>query len=209
MEWPPQDQRQGPRQCSSINEFPTMEDLEVQSAVKVEFRYNSTILIPDMRLTCSGVISKVIIAGMMSDNHTMGNQSMKLQIWRKKIVPEPERKFYRVNEIALPSTCEFNMLTEWTKMFRTFICECTLNISINVKSGDILGIELPPEDVADFELYSLTECMVTNYIFKRNLSLTTDLHNGDKEKTAQPFIRIELKGRLIAIMIVHTGPWQV
>lgn len=174
MERPPQGQGLGPRQCSSINEFPPME--EVQSAVKVDFRYNSTILIPDMRFTtCSGAISKVIMAGMMSDNDTMGNQSMKLQIWRKN-VPE-----LGVNEIALPSACEFNMLKR-TKM--SFICECTLNIAI--KSGDVLGIELPPEDIVDFEFYSLTECTVLprkKVNFARLDIRYTNLHENQPDLT--------------------------
>ena len=51
---------------------------------------------------------------------------------------------------------------------------CTLQLmekkQISVEPGDILGIEIPPSDVANFQLHSVRAPGLTNYIFK-----TTDL----------------------------------
>ena len=171
-------------------------DLMVNRAA-AGFSTDSTILI-DMNFTCNGTIDKVIVTGRSLDND-IGNQSLKLQIWRKNADSESERKklgpwYYRINEIALPSICEMNMLKETMEFVGgTFIYECTLNISrkINVTIGDILGLELPTS--TDFELYSLTKCKLPSYVFtEHSLSSITDLNKGLKKNIAQPLIRVEV-----------------
>ena len=102
------------------------------------------------------------------------------------------------------NTIELSFKT-WKK--RGMVCddiyeyECTLkkNEQISVKSGDILGIKLPPSHNANFELYSVTESGLTNYIFEQDhfsiidsTSASTDLCNRTTETTAQPLIRIEV-----------------
>ena len=92
--------------------------------------------------------------------------------------------------------CERNM--PFNNMFHGIDCMLKQDMSVTVKFGDILGIELPPNDTANFELYSLTECRVIGYIFNHNLQHSIiDPHNGDKETTARPIIRIELNGTAI------------
>ena len=189
-------------ECAAINGFPTgtMEEIRNQELIiEGNYLYDSTILIPDMKFTCSGTVVRVRVAGVKL-TETDGNQSMKLQIWRQNMT-EPVGRYFRVDEIALPSTCKMNKLTQSSsvsRMFRDIAYDCVLNHStpVTVKSGDILGIELPPENIADFELYSLTECMVSNLIFKHNLPSAIDLHSGDVKYdiVAQPLIRIILNG---------------
>ena len=185
---PPGDQgRRPPYAC--VNGFPSMEQVQDLDRMvnRTDLKINSTVLIPDMKFTCSGAIVNVTVAGMMLDSDS-GNQSIKLQIWRKN-ENEPGRIFYRVNEIAIE-------LPSDSMCKRSHVYECTLNFnnqttSVNVKIGDILGIELPPK--TDFELYSVTKCRLPNYIFKHNLPSTTiDLHNGNKGDAARPLIRIEV-----------------
>ena len=178
-------------QCTAINDFPagSMED---DHEVENFTYYNSTILIPDMEFTCSGTVVRVRVTGHMVNESETGNQSMKLQIWRNT----HGEYFKRIHKIALPTMCERNM--PFNNMFHGIDCMLKQDMSVTVKFGDILGIELPPNDASNFELYSLTECRVTGYIFNHNLQHSIiDLHNGDKETTARPLIRIELNGTAI------------
>ena len=148
-----------------------------------------------MNFTCSGTIEKVSVVGVRQS----GNKRMKLQVWR----PDNGTRYHRVNSIELSSSvCKM-----WKKrgMVHDDInkYECTLknNEQISVNSGDILGIKLPPRHNVNFELYSVTESGLTNYIFEQDhfsiidhgTSASTDLCNRTKEITAQPLIRIEVK----------------
>ena len=192
----------GESECTAINGFPTgtMEEIRDRSQELIiegnYYLYNNTILIPEMKFICSGTVVQVIVGGVRLIE--MGNQSMKLQIWRQN--KTESGRYFRIDEIALPSACKMNKLVQSSsvsRMFRDIAYDCILkhsSRSVTVKSGDILGIELPPEHIADFELYSLTECMVSNLIFESNLPSTIDLHSGDVENAAQPLIRILVNG---------------
>ena len=62
------------------------------------------------------------------------------------------------------------------------IRRCTLQLmeqkQILVEPGDILGIEIPPSDVANFVLHSVPAPGLTNYIFRDiNLHSRVDLIN--------------------------------
>ena len=194
--------------CPAIDTIPAMDELQGLSVEKVKF--NSSWLIPDIKFVCNGTIRRVRVAGIMDYGMNLAvsapsrpprdNPSMKLQIWRENVT---ERGMYhKVNEIALPSMCKRNMLEE-DKMFQArdnidmTLYNCSLQhntgTSITVKSGDVLGIELPPEHNTRFKIYSSTECRLTNFIIEHNSSSTVDLHSGiDNETTTQPLMEVEV-----------------
>ena len=178
------------------NGFPSMQDIQGQTIDGIrDFNSTTVRLIPDMNFTCSGTIERVIVAGIRrKDNQT----PMRLQIWRpENTLTEDGIRYHRVKNIALSSSI--------CKMFKTIrmlrdinnstimVYECTLkkNIQILVEPGDILGIGLPPERKANFELYSVTESRLTSYIFERGHD-SIHLSNRTSETTVQPLIRVEV-----------------
>ena len=178
----PDRQRQPPPwQCTNGFPMGRFDDL-IESGFPWTANFNSTILIPDMKFTCSGTIRvRVIVAGMLQQN---GNESTRLQIWRKNSI---------IHDIELKSmcdTCNTNTISQISrgKDERTL----RMNVQISVESGDILGIDLPPRDTVNFKLYFINSTSTTNYIFQRNLSSPIDLSSGINETTVQPLIRIEI-----------------
>lgn len=173
--------------------------MELRDLTVARFNYSGTILIPIMKVSCSGTIKRVRVAGRLQEDGNRHN-IMKIQIWRENITDHVI--YHRINNIALPSECEMDMLTP-TWMSRGIVndvpvvYECTLkqNIPVTaVKIGDILGIELSPDHATNFEFYSVTgHKLVTNFIFEYNLSSTIDLNSRiGNETAAQPLIIIEV-----------------
>ena len=166
--------------------------------------FNSIVLIPDMEFTCNGTIARVIVAGIMLD-HNGSEQGMKLQIWRRnKTEPGKTQMFYRVDEIEIElpesdSMCEEVKLETKTQNQRPCVSVFTLtepnlsDSSVNVQSGDILGLELPHN--ADFKLYSVAKCRVTTYAFPHTnvpSAINLELLNGSKRDTTRPLVGIEV-----------------
>ena len=171
------------------NGFPSMRDVKGQMTDGIQ-DFNSVRLIPEMNFTCSGTIVQVIVAGRPMQRDSEDNpQHVRLQIWRSENTTEHGIGYYRIQNIALPpSICErMGMLGD----VRTFICTLKTNMQIPVEPGDILGIGLPPKPKANFELYSVTESRLTNYIFERGLESTT-LSNRTSKTTVQPLIRVKI-----------------
>ena len=152
-----------------------------------------------MNFTCSGTIKKVTVTGKKLDDSQ--RKPIKLQIWRLENATEWGR-YHRINNIELLSSiCRMDMLKKIMMFPRVGIneYECTLkNRQMSVKPGDILGIELPPKPKTNFELYSVTESRLTNFIFERARefeprSYTIDLCNRTSETTALPLVRVEVE----------------
>ena len=142
----------------------------------------ASILIPDMNFTCDSTIVTVTVGGVLQ---TGKNQSIKLCTWKKNAsMPRIYHKSQEIIDLA-PDICDY-------KNNRRYSCSMGGN-QISVKSGDILGIELPPSEDADFELNSLLAPPLMNYIFEgTNLSSTVDLCNMSKIITVQPLIMLEI-----------------
>ena len=149
--------------------------------------FNRIRFIPGMNFTCRGRITGVTVAGELRD----GSQGMKLHIWEKD---GNESGIYQSSGhkvLLSPDMCEYDNST------KIFDCRIPRMMQISVEPGDILGIELPRRNDADFELYSVSEPDLepglTNYIFKRNLPSTVDLCNRINENPSlQPLIRIKV-----------------
>ena len=176
-------------QC--LNGFPRMRDNQRQMVRRIG-NFNTIRLIPEMNFTCNGTVEKVMVAGKIQKGSN--RIPMQLQIWR----PENNitEQYRRVNNISLsPMSDSLNSIGKLRIIDDVIpVYECKLNMKVLVEPGDILGIELPHRRNTGFELYSITESQLTNYIFKHGQSNTTlDLSKSDKETTSQPLIRLEIK----------------
>ena len=161
--------------------------------------FNSIRLIPEMNFTCAGTTKKVTVVGKRQNNM---REPMKLQIWRleNSTAVDGRARYQRVENIDLTfNICSDTNVSEIMINRRNIsIYGCILreSVQVSVEPEDIIGIELPPEQRANFKLYSATGSGLTNYIFKPKpdyQSSTIDLSNRTIETTVLPLVRIEVK----------------
>ena len=189
--------------CRAINSIPEGIQLQRDLMVGRVDYFDSIRLIPDIKFTCSGTVVRVRVAGRPQQDSDF-NQSMKIQIWRANKTKHGIY-YHRINDIALPFACEMDklipMMAPGPNQSGVYECKVKQNIPA-VKTGDVLGIELPPEHSTSFKIYSAMatdhERRLRNFIFERNPSSTIDLelHSAiNNETAAQPLIIIELSDR--------------
>ena len=182
--------------------FPSVQDVKGLRIKKI-INFNSIRLIPEMNFTCRSTIVKVIVAGRPQNGGLQNNmmrKPMKLQIWRLENPTIVDGRYQRAENINLMfNICrEINVNEIRINLYNNIsIYECILkkNVQVSVEPGDIIGIELPPEPIANFELYSVTESGLTNYIFERtrdHRSFIIDLCNRTIEATVLPLVRVEV-----------------
>ena len=151
---------------------------QLQNAPRNEQSYfNRSILIPGMKFTCNGTIMSVTVRGAVRS----GNETMKLSIWKENAT-EPG-VYHKSKKIVLArSMCNRP---------RRYTCQLSDGMQVSVEPGDILGIEVPPRNAADFELDSVSVPGLTSYIFDgTDLPPTVDLCDGIDETEVQPLIML-------------------
>ena len=182
--------------------FPSVQDVKGLRIKKI-INFNSIRLIPEMNFTCRSTIVTVIVAGRPQSGGLQNNmmrKPMKLQIWRLENPTIVDGRYQRAENINLMfNICsEINVNEIRINLYNNIsIYECILkkNVQVSVEPGDIIGIELPPEPIANFGLYSVTESGLTNYIFERTRdrrSFIVDLCNRTIEATVLPLVRVEV-----------------
>ena len=129
-----------------------------------------TRLIPSMRFTCNGTIAGFTVTGV---DRNAGDQDPKIQVWREN---KSQCGSYqkRASEIIVhASSCE--TLTPLQSQMQVGIFHCALypELRVDVQCGDVLGIELPPINNADFDFY-FTDGGPINYVFQQQLSNEID-----------------------------------
>ena len=157
--------------------------------------YAASILIPGMNFTCADTITRVSVGGMILS----GNQKMKLKlrIWKKNAT-EPGI-YHRSGKTIV--------LARNNVMCNTSNRRCTLQLmggkQISIEPGDILGIEIPPSDMANFQLHSVPAPGLTNHIFRgTNLHSMVDLNDSIREIEVQPLIMFGMRWRDPGIIII-------
>lgn len=163
-----------------------MEDAADEDMMKNKPYFNRIRLVPNMNFTCRGKITRVMMVGKLRN----GTQGMKLHIWRKD---GNENGIYQRSgrEVRLsPDIC-----TESENSTTLFNCQLPKMMQVSVEPGDILGIELPPQNLAAFEPYSVSEPGLTNYIFRYNqLSSTIDFCSAFNRSPAfQPLVTVMIR----------------
>ena len=151
-----------------------------------------------MNFTCNGTITKVTVGGVMRS----GNRKMKpvrIKFWKESAI---ESGIYYKYQKTIVLALKKNMCNKQDEqcMFRL---DCEKQIS--VEPGDILGIEVPQQSDADFELHSVSAPGQTNYIFRgNNLPSIVDLNDSIREIEVQPLIMFGMRdpGTIIIIIII-------
>lgn len=117
----------------------------------------STRIIPELRVTCDGQLTGWRAAGEI----TRGSTSPLLQLWRET---EGGLGTYEnvAKDIPLGRCSGGNDLEEVS--IRSNYYECTLETSIPIKIGDIVGIVLPRERYTSFRPY-FTEGSIVNRVY--------------------------------------------
>ena len=128
----------------------------------------TTRLFPDLKFGCFGTIVRVIAA--VFDN-SGSKQPPKIQIWRENVT-QPGLYYKTIPDVQIKKSnppCYQNT-------FDDGILRCTLreDLRISVQPGDFLGLEIPPINNDDFEVYFKIGGP-TNLVFQDQLESTVDL----------------------------------
>lgn len=148
-----------------------------------------TRIIPDLKFTCDGVITQFTVGG----RGRPGLQDPKIQVWRK-CLNQPGTYFKPVPDIAVNATV-CNTSADNNVMLSAGVFRCTLKdvFRVKVRTGDILGVELPPMDDQDFEVHFInTNEAPVNYVFQGQIVSAAVLADRESEVKDQPQINITL-----------------
>ena len=131
-----------------------------------------TVLIPDMNFACNQTIVAFTVTAI---NHLGRDQDPMIQFWREN--GSQPGNYYKTGypiPVNLNSIVRADGLPTQSVATRTYFCILNKEYQISVQSGDILGLEIPPANVVDFDLL-FTKGGPINYVFKQPLSSTIDL----------------------------------
>ena len=162
-----------------------------------------TRLIFSMSFTCSGVIIGWTVSGRARE----GTQFPKLQVWRANSSQGPDFYFKPEKDIQVDAegtACE--ILTKTCGQI--FQCRLSNDHQVSVQSGDILGVELPPEFTSGFELFFVGDLPDTqdHYIFLQQLGST--VHTSDRQIRQQGdhlLISLEVETGIYCCTSTDTG----
>ena len=150
-----------------------------------------TRLIPVMAITCNGTVIGWTVSGRMGG----GTQFPKLQFWRSS-----NQQDYRKRGEDIPvnprnrSTCE--VITQTCG--QVFQCSLTTAAQVSVQPGDILGVELPPENNRGFEI--LFEFGTQQqHVYRQQLSSTARISSSN----------FYVLHQLLASVQINTGEYSI
>ena len=164
--------------------FPTtVPDCSADNCVTKE---GNTIIIPDMRFTCSGMITGWRAAGELRLASRSRNSS--LIIWRER---RSEPGIY----VGLDRIQLGNCGSELPMMEINNVYECDLPQSdrVSVESGYIIGIETPGQDTANFRIYFNSSGGPINYIFNHRSNRVMNLDNSTELVQLVPQISLTVE----------------
>ena len=150
-----------------LSGFPRAVDLDIRGNGRGERRV-TTRLFPGMKFGCSGTIVGVTAVIWESNR----SQRPKLQIWRENGTQSGLYHKITPRDIEIRN---FNPPC-YQKTFTNRILRCTLreDLHISVQPGDFLGLEIPPINSDDLEIY-FKAGGPTNLVFQGQLGSTVDL----------------------------------
>ena len=117
-----------------------------------------------------------------------GQKSPKIQIWRESKIQTGvyDRHGHAIPVVANDSVCVHHNYDSGDDIFR-----CTLNetYQVSVQPGDILGLELPPENDNDYVIY-FKDGGPLNYVFDGHLNSTTNISEATHQSNDLPQINL-------------------
>ena len=133
-----------------------------------------SVLIPDMNFTCNQTIAAFTLAAI---NRIGGDQDPMIQIWREN--SSQPGNYYKTGH-PIPVNLNSVVCADGlpTVASRTYFCILNRDFQISVIPGDILGLEIPPANVVDFDVL-FTRGGPINYVFKQPLNSTVDLFENN------------------------------
>ena len=133
-----------------------------------------SVLIPDINFTCNQRIVAFTVAAI---NRQDGMQDPRIQIWRENC--SQAGNYYKIEQ-PIPVNINSVVCADGLPKVasRTYFCILNKDYQIEVQPGDILGLEIPPANVVNFDVL-LTRGGPTNYVFKHPLNSTVDPFESD------------------------------
>ena len=125
-----------------------------------------------MRFACNGTIVGLTVTGMDRDT---GPQDPKIQVWRENKSQCGSYQKLASEIIVHRSSCNSVTLLSSVMPAQIFYCVLKQKCQVSVQYGDVLGIELPPINDADFDFY-FTDGGPINYVFQQQLSNEIDMN---------------------------------
>ena len=129
-----------------------------------------TRIVTGKQFTCDGTLVGWRVAGTVGQ----GRQYPKLQVWRLRNASSSSQEYFKPgNDISMEGTVSSPPVN--CNIFEHTLDEAS---QVTVQSGDILGIELPPENDQAFDiLYALGGGPLT-CIYRRRLNNEVELTDG-------------------------------
>ena len=142
-------------------------------------------LIPDMNFTCNTTIATLTFTGF----NGQGGQNLRVQIWRQS--SSQESVYYRTGN-PIPVNIDRQRSAVCSDGIpriasRTYFCILNREYRVSVQPGDILGLEIPPDNDDDIDIF-FTKGGPTNYVFKELLNDTVNLSNNSETALQLPQI---------------------
>ena len=176
--------------------FPTLQDVmssnscssscnTVGDMTKSELR-----LFPTMNISCVGMLEGLTVAGvfgMMQNGMMRGNDRPRypaLQIWRPSVMDSRNYTLTQNRTLKLPSGSV-------SPAECTPVLQYTLDPPISVKTGDIIGILLPPKNQASFRICFSSDTHTPNHIVD-STSATTFTVPPSSDGASQPLIYLNI-----------------
>ena len=147
-------------------------------------------LIPEMNFTCNGTIMSVEVFGSKKKST---HSYPVLQIWREK--EHGRGMYYKVGNsdiILNPSRCIKQMTARAGHSI--FVCNLSMDQYVSVKSGDILGLRLPPSSMSGFEIFTRRSFPTLNsyvYVGPNHDPQCVNLSDISYMRVQQPQIKLQ------------------
>lgn len=143
-----------------------------------------TRLFPNMTFRCNGTIVRIIVAVV----NRGGRGVPKIQIWRES---KDQCGVYYKPGPDIPIIDDSSVCLRHRLGGGLFRCTLNENWQVSVQPGDILGLELPPENDDDFDIYFKSGGpMPLNYVFEGKLNSTVNISEANYHSHDLPQINL-------------------
>ena len=125
---------------------------------------------------------RIIVAVVNRD----GRQSPKIQIWRES---EIETGIYYRHGPDIPVLGDSSVCIRHRLSGGLFRCTLNETFQVSVQPGDILGLELPPDNDDDFDIYFKSGGPL-NYVFEEQLDCSVNISDAAQQSNDLPQINV-------------------
>ena len=142
-----------------------------------------TQLFPGMKFGCSGTIVRLRARATMDQMKSIGMRVPKVQIWRKN-----KNRYFKQGP-DIPVVGNTSVCIRDRHDGNIFRCTLTEAFQVSVQPGDILGLELPPQNNDGFDIYFKTGGQL-NYVFEGPVNCTVNISKAARQSYDLPQINL-------------------